>query len=632
MIDQQIGIHVGMEEQQHQYEQQQHEEQQHEQQQHEQHQHEQHQPAIVLPEQYEQHQPAIVLPEQHEQQQPAIVLPEQHEQHQPAIVLPEQHEQHQPAIVLPEQHEQHQPAIVLPEQHEQQQYPVIVLPEQHEQQQYPVIVQSPSETLEPLQAVPEHMNIQEDEQQQYPVIVPEYIDEEQQQYPVIVPEQQQYPAIVPEQQQYPVIVPEQHQPAAAVVIIDDDDDDDDDNDVMVIDIIQAAVPVPAPAAIMGNQLVEQFGEEFDIVEQQLDDAAVVQVAAELPVQNVFNQGQIVSDEVGQVVIQQAVAAAAAAAAAAASAAAASAAIIVPEVIPPPGIDVSQMPIQVPAIAESSMFSISKQWVPEPDAFVHFLEISNISENKVLNAWNSQAAQVAKSMMDNIMLQQIEKPSGIYVSSQSQNSSLMKEFDVSDYVSVNIDALLQVGNIIPPQVVEWWKGYFKKIYDDFHKVAMACYNRDVMFQEQLKAYAENMRTLLVVTSCNTVNIQVQSAVMQMREIIQTSKDTQNAAVVVVASRTKELAELQQKINGIRLTQQAASIFPTSMFKTYHTVADLLPDGDIWDVMRTAAASELATAAWEDATTISSWSAELLPEVCMGGGYVINHSNIMKIISI
>jgi hypothetical protein len=67
----------------------------------------------------------------------------------------------------------------------------------------------------------------------------------------------------------------------------------------------------------------------------------------------------------------------------------------------------------------------------------------------------------------------------------------------------------------------------------------------------------------------------------------------------------------------------------MFKSYQAVADLQPDGDIWDVMRTAAASELATAAWEKAVTTSSWSAELLPEVCMSSGYVINHSNIMKI---
>jgi len=73
----------------------------------------------------------------------------------------------------------------------------------------------------------------------------------------------------------------------------------------------------------------------------------------------------------------------------------------------------------------------------------------------------------------------------------------------------------------------------------------------------------------------------------------------------------------------LTQQAASIFPEYMFKTYQTVADLLPDGDIWDVMKSASASEIATAAWEEATSSSSWSGELLE------GYIINHSNIMKI---
>ena len=487
----------------------------------------------------------------------------------------------QPAddIVPPEQ-----PAIVVPEQPADD----IVLPEQ------PAIV------------VPEHMEYIEDEQQPAIVIVPE------QPVDVIVPPEQPADVILPEQ---PADDIEHHEEQPADVVLPEqpehiehhEEQPDDDNDVMIIDIVQVA----------GNHHEEQFEDHFDAAQH----VGQQDVAAVLPVQDVYNQGQFVPHEVGQVIIQQALAAASA-----------SAAIIVPEVIPPPGIDMVQLPVQVPAVpagTASSMSSISKQWVPEPDEFVYFLEISNVSENKVLNAWNSQAAQVAKSMLDNIMLQQIEKPSGIYVRGQSQNSSRMKEFVISDYVSVNIDAMLQVGNILPPQVVEWWKGYFKKVYDDFHKVAMACYNRDVMFQEQLKVYAENIRTLLVVTSCNTVNVQVQSAVMQMREIVQTSKDTQKAAVVVVASRTKELADLQQKLNSIRLSQQAASIFPTSMFKTYQTVADLQPDGDIWDVMTTAAVSELATAAWEDAVSTSSWSAELLPEVCVGGGVVINHSNIMKI---
>ena len=303
-------------------------------------------------------------------------------------------------------------------------------------------------------------------------------------------------------------------------------------------------------------------------------------------------------------------------------------IIIPDVIPPPGINIAQIPIQVPAIPEIPELpelSASKQWVPEPDGFMYFSEISssNVSEKKVLNAWNNQAIEVGKSILDNIMLHQIDKSFGVYVRAQSQDRGNMKEFNVSDYVSVNIDALLQVGGIIPPYVADWWKGYFKKVYDDFHNVAKSCYNRDVMFQEQLKTYAENMRTLLVITSCNTVNAQVQSAVMQMREIIQTAKDTQKAAVVLIASRTRELAYLQQKIKGIRLTQQAASIFPEYMFKTYQTVADLLPDGDIWDVMKSASASEIATAAWEEATSSSSWSGELLE------GYIINHSNIMKI---
>jgi hypothetical protein len=151
----------------------------------------------------------------------------------------------------------------------------------------------------------------------------------------------------------------------------------------------------------------------------------------------------------------------------------------------------------------------------------------------------------------------------------------------------------------------------------------------MFEEQLKAYAENMRTLLVVTSCNTVNVEVQSAVMQMRDIIQTAKDAQNAAVVIVADRTREMANLQQKIDGIRLSQEAASIYPTGVFKSYLAVADLQPDGDIWDVIRTAAASETAVAAWEEAVTSFTWRAELLPEVCIGNNWELRHSNIMNI---
>jgi hypothetical protein len=136
-------------------------------------------------------------------------------------------------------------------------------------------------------------------------------------------------------------------------------------------------------------------------------------------------------------------------------------------------------------------------------------------------------------------------------------------------------------------------------------------------------------MLLVTSCNTINVQVQSAVIQMREIIKTARDTQNAAVVIVASRTKEVANLQQRIDGIRLSQQAASIYPAAMFKSYQAVADLQPDGDIWDVMRTAAASDTATSAWEEAVSTSTWSVELLPEVCMGDGWKINHSNIINI---
>jgi hypothetical protein len=268
-------------------------------------------------------------------------------------------------------------------------------------------------------------------------------------------------------------------------------------------------------------------------------------------------------------------------------------------------------------------------VPEPDDFMRFSEISTISENKVLNVWNKQAIQVAKGMLDGIMLQQIQKSEGMFVrSTQLQNSS-QKQFDISEYVSVNLDALLHVGNIIPSHVVEWWQGYFKKVYDDFHRIALSCHTRDVIFQEQLKAYAENMRTMLLVTSCNTINVQVQSAVIQMREIVKTARDTQNAAVVIVASRTKEVADLQQRKDGIRLSQQAASIYPAAMYKSYQAVADLQPDGDIWDVMRTTAASDTATSAWEEAVSTSSWSVELLPEVCMGVDWKINHSNIINI---
>ena len=564
-------------------------------------------------------QPSVVVPPEHTEQymeyieEPIVVIvpPEQHME-QPAVVVPPEYiEEH-----MEEYTEQHM------EQHMEQ--PAVVVPPEHTEQ-YMEYIEEPTVVIIPPE---QHM------EQPAVVVPPEYIEEHIEEPTVVIVPPEQQPVI--EEQPADVIVPPEQQPIieehpaddvppvqpAVVVIIDDDD-----NDVMVIDIVQAADN--------HEEQEEQFEDDFDAVVDQpaadqpaadqpaADQPAADQPAAVLPVQNVYNQGQFVPHEVGQVIIQQAV-----------TAAASAAAIIVPEVIPPPGINIVQLPVQVPVVAVvpgSSMSSISKQWVPEPDAFVYFSEISNVSENKVLNAWSSQAAQVAKSMLDDIMLQQIEKPSGIYVRGQTQNSSHMKEFDVSDYVSVNIDAMLQVGNIIPPQVVEWWKGYFKKVYDDFHKVAMACYNRDVMFQEQLKVYAENIRTLLVVTSCNTINTQVQSAVMQMREIVQTSKDVQNAAVVVVASRTKELADLQQKLKCIRLSQQAASIFPISMFKTYQTVADLQSDTDIdiWDVMRTAAVSELATAAWEEAITTSSWSAELLPEVCIGGGVVINHNNIMKI---
>ena len=405
--------------------------------------------------------------------------------------------------------------------------------------------------------------------------------------------------------------------------------------------------VQAEQAEQVVQVAEQIVQVHEVPEQIEPVVIAMEVpiiVSNPPVNNVFNHGQILSDEEGQVVILEAVAEATAAAtgtlsvaatgslsAAAPGSLSATAAIIIPDVIPHPGINMAQIPIQVPAIPEIPeledirQLSVSKQWVPEPDGFMYFSEISNsnVSENKVLKAWNNQASEVGKSILDNIMLQQIEKSFGVYVRAQTQDNSNMKEFNVSDYVSVNIDALLQVGGIIPPYVADWWKGYFKKVYDDFHNVAKSCYNMEIMFKEQLKTYAENMRTLLVVTSCNTVNAQVQSAVMQMREIIQTAKDTQKAAVVLIASRTRELAYLQQKIKGIRLTQQAASIFPEYMFKTYQTVADLLPDGDIWDVMKSASTSEIATAAWEEATSSSSWSGELLE------GYIINHSNIMKI---
>ena len=406
--------------------------------------------------------------------------------------------------------------------------------------------------------------------------------------------------------------------------------------------LDQVLPVPEQLIQVPEQVAEQqVVEVVEQVEQVVpvhvvpEQVEPVVIAMEVPIivsnppVNVFNQGQILSDEEGQVVIQEATATAAAGTLSAASGTLSAAGpIIIPDVIPPPGINIAQIPIQVPAIPEIPELpelSASKQWVPEPDGFMYFSEISssNVSEKKVLNAWNNQAIEVGKSILDNIMLHQIDKSFGVYVRAQSQDRGNMKEFNVSDYVSVNIDALLQVGGIIPPYVADWWKGYFKKVYDDFHNVAKSCYNRDVMFQEQLKTYAENMRTLLVITSCNTVNAQVQSAVMQMREIIQTAKDTQKATVVLIASRTRELAYLQQKIKGIRLTQQAASIFPEYMFKTYQTVADLLPDGDIWDVMKSASTCEIATTAWEEATSSSSWSGELLE------GYIINHSNIMKI---
>jgi hypothetical protein len=279
---------------------------------------------------------------------------------------------------------------------------------------------------------------------------------------------------------------------------------------------------------------------------------------------------------------------------------------------------------------SSVSVISNQWVPEPDDFMRFSEISTISEKKVLNVWNKQAIHVAKGILDKIMLQQVQKSEGTFVRSiRSHNSSREMQFDISEYVSVNLDALLHVGNIIPSHVVEWWQSYFKKVYDDFHRIALSCHTRDVMFLEQLKAYAENMRTMLLVTSCNTINVQVQSAVIQMREIVKTARDTQNAAVVIVASRSKEVANLQQRIDGIRLSQQAASIYPAAIFRSYQAVADLQSDGDIWDVMRTAAASDTATSAWDEAVSTSAWSVELLPEVCMGDDWKINHSNIINI---
>jgi hypothetical protein len=45
------------------------------------------------------------------------------------------------------------------------------------------------------------------------------------------------------------------------------------------------------------------------------------------------------------------------------------------------------------------------------------------------------------------------------------------------------------------------------------------------------------------------------------------------------------------------------------------------------MKSASTSEIATVAWEEATSSSSWSGELLPSGLEG--YIINHSNIMKI---
>ena len=475
--------------------------------------------------------------------------------------------------------------------------------EQDQEQDVPVPDQVPEQLIQ-VHTVPDQALVQEQEQ----ALAQEQEQEQEQEQMPVVPEQiQQDVHAAPEQL---IQVPEQVDEQAEQLIQVPE---------QVVQVVEQVVPVPAQVHVVPEQL-QQVPEQVHAVQEPVVEVPII--VSNPQVNNVFNQGQILSDEEGQVVIQEATATAAAGTLSAAGP------IIIPDVIPPPGVNIAQIPIQVPTIPEIPELpelSVSKQWVPEPDGFMYFSEISssNVSEKKVLNAWNNQAIEVGKSILDNIMLHQIEKSFGVYVRAQSEDRGNMKEFNVSDYVSVNIDALLQVGGIIPPYVADWWKGYFKKVYDDFHNVAKSCYNRDVMFQEQLKAYAENMRTLLVVTSCNTVNAQVQSAVMQMREIIQTAKDTQKAAVVLIASRTRELAYLQQKIKGIRLTQQAASIFPEYMFKTYQTVADLLPDGDIWDVMKSASASEIATAAWEEATSSSSWSGELLE------GYIINHSNIMKI---
>jgi hypothetical protein len=502
--------------------------------------------------------------------------------------------QEQQVLTVPEQliqvHVHEQQVLTVPEQLIQ----VLTVPEQEQEQEQALAQEQEQEQAQE----------QEQEQEQEQVhVVPEQIQQDVHAAPeqlIQVPEQ------VDEQAEQLIQVPEQV--------------------VQVVEQVEQVVPVPVQVPVVWDQLLQVPAQVLVVPEPVMEVPIIV---SNPPVNNVFNQGQILSDEEGQVVIQEATATAAASGTLSATAGTLSAGpIIIPDVIPPPGVNIAQIPIQVPAIPEIPELpelSVSKQWVPEPDGFMYFSEISssNVSEKKVLNAWNNQAIEVGKSILDNIMLHQIEKSFGVYVRAQSEDRGNMKEFNVSDYVSVNIDALLQVGGIIPPYVADWWKGYFKKVYDDFHNVAKSCYNRDVMFQEQLKAYAENMRTLLVITSCNTVNAQVQSAVMQMREIIQTAKDTQKAAVVLIASRTRELAYLQQKIKGIRLTQQAASIFPEYMFKTYQTVADLLPDGDIWDVMKSASASEIATAAWEEATSSSSWSGELLE------GYIINHSNIMKI---